>query len=97
MPTRRRHSPEFKAKVALEAIKGHRLINEIAADYQVHPVQIQQWKKLALENLASLFDRKPDREAHDHEQLTSQLFQQIGQLKVEVDWLKKKSDQLRSR
>jgi putative transposase len=97
MPARRRHSPEFKAKVALEAIKGHRLINEIAAEYQVHPVQIQQWKKLALDNLASTFARKSDREAHDNEPLTSQLYQQIGQLKVEVDWLKKKSDQLRTR
>ena len=97
MPTRRRHSPEFKARVALEAIKGERLINEIAADYQVHPVQIQQWKKQALENMAVSFSRRPEKQAVDHDELTAQLYQQIGQLKVEVDWLKKKSDQLRLR
>jgi transposase-like protein len=97
MPTRRRHSAEFKAKVALEAIKGERLINEIAADYHVHPVQIQQWKKQIIENLPAVFGRKPDKQAVDNEQLTAQLYQQIGQLKVEVDWLKKKSDQLRLR
>jgi transposase-like protein len=97
MPTRRRHSPEFKSRVALEAIKGERLINEIAADYRVHPVQIQQWKKHALENMAASFNRRPDKQTVDHEELTAQLYQQIGQLKVEVDWLKKKSDQLRPR
>ena len=72
-------------------------LNEIAADYELHPVQVQQWKKLALEGMASVFGSKKDQAATDHEALTAQLYQQIGQLKVEVDWLKKKSDQLRSR
>lgn len=97
MKTRRQHSAEFKAKVALEAIKGERTLNEIAADYEVHPVQVQQWKKLALEGMASLFSSKKDQAAADHEALVDQLYQQIGQLKVEADWLKKKSMQLRSR
>lgn len=97
MKTRRQHSAEFKARVALEAIKGERTINEIAADYEVHPVQVQQWKKLALEAMASAFGSKKDQTAADHEALTAQLYQQIGQLKVEVDWLKKKSEQLRCR
>jgi transposase-like protein len=97
MKTRRQHSAEFKAKVALEAIKGERTLNEIAADYEVHPVQVQQWKKLALEGMASVFGSKKDQAAADHEALTAQLYQQIGQLKVEVDWLKKKSEQLRFR
>lgn len=97
MKTRRHHSAEFKARVALEAIKAERTLNEIAADYEVHPVQVQQWKKLALEGMTSVFGSKKDQAAADHEALTAQLYQQIGQLKVEVDWLKKKSEQLRSR
>jgi len=83
--TRTNRSPEFKAKVALEAIKGERTLNEIAADYEVHPVQVQQWKKLALEGMASVFSSKKDQTA-DQEALTAQLYQQIGQLKVEADW-----------
>ena len=92
MKIRRQHSAQFKAKVALEAIKAERTLNDIAAEYEVHPVQVQQWKKLALEGMASVFDSKKDQTAADHEALTAQLYQQIGQLKVEVDWLKKKSE-----
>ena len=90
MKTRRQHSADFKSKVALEAIKAERTRNEIAADYEVHPVQVQQWKKQALEGMASVFSSKRDQQATDQEALTAQLYQQIGQLKVEVDWLKKK-------
>ena len=97
MKTRRQHSAEFKAKVALEAIKAERTLNEIAACYEVHPVQVQQWKRQALEGMAQTFSSKKDQEAADHEALTAQLYQQIGQLKVELDWMKKKSDQLRPR
>jgi transposase-like protein len=97
MKTRRQHSATFKAKVALEAIQAERTLNEIAADYEVHPVQVQQWKKLALEGMASVFSSKKAHAAADQEVLTAQLYQQIGQLKVEVDWLKKKSEQLRLR
>lgn len=88
---RKRHSAEFKAKVALEAIKGQNTINEIAAKYQVHPNLVTQWKKLALAALPQVFSdpsRRPDRE---REQLEAALYQQIGQLKVELDWLKKKA------
>jgi transposase-like protein len=94
---RRRHSAEFKARVALEALKGQRTINEIAACYQVHPGQVQQWKKQLVEGLPSLFGREHDKADQEHEELLAQLYQQIGQLKVEVDWLKKKSEQLRLR
>lgn len=97
MKTRRHHSAEFKAKVALEALKGERTLNEIAAQYEVHPVQVQQWKRLALEGLGSIFSSKREKAASDQEALLAQLYQQIGQLKVEVDWLKKKSEQLRLR
>jgi transposase-like protein len=97
MKTRRLHSPAFKAKVALEAIKAERTINEIAGDYEVHPVQVQQWKRQALEAMTSAFCSKKDHAQADHEALTAQLYQQSGQLKVEVDWLKKKSEQLSRR
>ena len=94
---RRRHSAEFKAKVALLALKGQHTINEIATCYQVHPVQVQQWKKQLLEGLPSLFGSGRDKDEQEQEALIAQLYQQIGQLKVEVDWLKKKSEQVRLR
>lgn len=88
---RKRHSAEFKAKVALEAIKGQNTINEIAAKYQVHPNLVTQWKKLALQALPQIFSDPNRRADHQREQLEATLYQQIGQLKVELDWLKKKA------
>ena len=88
---RRRHSGEFKAKVALEAMKGQRTVNEIAAAFGVHPVQVTQWKKQAVEELAGVFGDRRSREARSIEEERARLFQQIGQLKVELDWIKKKS------
>jgi transposase-like protein len=88
---RRRHSSEFKAKVALEALKGQKTLNELASEFGVHPVQIAQWKRQLLEGSPSLFeDGRASRRERDQEQLVEQLYQQIGQLKVEVDWLRKK-------
>jgi transposase-like protein len=87
---RKGYGGEFKAKVALEAIKGQRTINELASEYGLHPTQIMQWKKQAMEELPMLFsDKRKKRESSD-EELKAQLYQQIGQLKVELDWLKKK-------
>ena len=88
---RRNHSAAFKAKVALAAIKGDKTIAELASEYEVHPNQITQWKKQLLESLPELFSRRRQTEQRDQEALTSELYQQIGQLKVELDWLKKKS------
>ncbi len=85
----KRHSADFKARVALEAIKGQRTLNEIAGEYGVHPGQIIQWKKQVLEELPGLFASKGSREAESEEELRASLYQQIGQLKVELDWLKK--------
>ncbi|NUQ01874.1 MAG: transposase [Armatimonadetes bacterium] len=91
---RRRFSAEFKAKVAVEAIKGQRTVNEIASHYGVHPSQIAEWKKQALAGMPDVFATRRSRAEADAEALTAQLYQQIGQLKVELDWLIKKSGTL---
>lgn len=87
---RRRHGAEFKARVVLEALKGEKTINELASQYEVHPTQIAAWKRRAMEGLSGLFSngREKDRQADDA--LKARLYQEIGQLKVELDWLKKK-------
>jgi putative transposase len=87
---RRQHSGEFKAKVVLEALRGERTINELAAGFGVHPIQITQWKKVVLDVLPQLLSRRRGTTAKDEEALKAALYQQIGQLKVELDWLKKK-------
>ena len=88
---RRNHAPAFKAKVALEAIKGEQTIVELSQRYQVHPNQITQWKKKLLDSTPDVFSRSRQRDRQKQDELTEHLYQQIGQLKVEVDWLKKKS------
>jgi transposase-like protein len=88
---RRRHSSEFKARVALEALKGQKTLNELASEFGVHPVQITQWKRQLQEASAGVFESSaPGRREREQEQLVEQLYQEIGQLKVEVDWLRKK-------
>ena len=88
---RRNHSAAFKAKVALAVAKGDKIISELASEYGVHPTQITKWKKQLLDSLPEFFSCKQQNERQDQEELTSQLYQQIGQIKVELDWLKKKS------
>ena len=88
---RKNYKPEFKAKIALEAVKGLKTINEIAGDFGVHPNQVTIWKKALLEGAVELFADKRHKERHDEEALRDSLYQQIGQLKVELDWLKKKT------
>ena len=88
---RKRYSAELKARVALEAIKGQKTANEIAAEYGVHPTQIAQWKKQALDGLPELFSPGREKQEKSDEALIASLYQQIGQLKVQVDWLEKKS------
>jgi transposase-like protein len=88
---RRRHSSEFKAKVALEALKGQKTLNELAGEFGVHPVQIAQWKKQLVDASSGIFEGgSAGRRERERDQLVEQLYQEIGQLKVEVDWLRKK-------
>ena len=87
---RKRYRPEFKAKVALAAIKCQPTVHEIAATYSVHPNQVLPWKKQALEALPAVFSTRRGRVVQDEEALQARLYQQIGQRKVELDWLKKK-------
>jgi transposase-like protein len=87
---RKIHEGVFKAKVALEALKEERTINQLASAYGVHPTQIRQWKKQLLEGVPRLFTEKRERQDSAHEELEAELYRQIGQLKVELDWLKKK-------
>ena len=89
---RRQHSGAFKAKVALEAIRGERTVNEIAADYGVHPVQITQWKRQAVENLAKAFDDRASDAQVGREAEVTKLHAKIGQLVVERDFLAKAFD-----
>ena len=88
---RKRYSSKFKATVALEAIRGLRTINEIASEHGIHPNQISQWKKKALESLPDLFTGNNRRSQESEAQLKDRLYQQIGQLQVELEWLKKKT------
>jgi transposase-like protein len=91
---RKSYSAAFKAKVALEAVKKEKTIAQLSSEYGVHPNQITKWRKKLLEELPSVFSDQRKKKEKDSEELQSELYKQIGQLKVEVDWLKKKSEQL---
>ena len=86
---RKNYGAEFKARVALEAIKGHKTINELVSHFGVHPTQINKWKRHLQTELPQIFSNRREKREQDHEALQAQLYQQIGQLKVELDWLKK--------
>ena len=91
---RRKHDTAFKARVALEAVKGEKTIAQLSSEYSVHPNQIGQWKRRLLEELPGIFSKNRERVEKDNEELVAELYRQIGQLKVELDWLKKKSQRL---
>ena len=87
---RRTFSDEFKAKVALEAIKGVKTINQIAAEFKVHPNQVADWKKRAIEAMPQAFDGGKPQAAKTEQELTAPLYEEIGRLKMDIKWLEKK-------
>ncbi len=88
---RKRHSAELKAQVVLKALSGEMTAAEIAKRFGIHPLMISKWKKHAVDLLPSLFSQKPEHEREAWEQRETELFQQIGQLQYELEWLKKKT------
>ena len=90
MPKGKRHSAEFKFKVALEAAKGTRTLSELASEYGLHPSQISEWEGRVLEEGASIFTTATARQQKEQEALQTDLYEQIGRLKMEMEWLKKK-------
>ncbi len=88
---RNNYGAAFKARVALEALKGHKTINELVSHFGVHPTQIPKWKKHLQTELPQIFSTRREKREQDSEAVQAQLSQHIGQLKVALDWLKKKS------
>jgi len=88
---RRQYSAEFKARVALEALKGLKTVHKLASIYGVHPTQIAHWKHRLQKERPEIFSARRAKREHDQEACEAQLYQQIGQLKVELDWMKKKA------
>jgi transposase-like protein len=88
--TRKQYSPRFKARVALEAIRGEKTLSQLGSQFKVHPMQIAKWRKAAIEQLPDLFVDGRTRKPNGTEGDSDALYQEIGRLKVELDWLKKK-------
>ena len=92
MAKRKQHSPDFKAKVALEALKGVETAQQLAARFGIHPTQISHWKRQLLDGAAGLFENgKTPRQDENNE---AELYEQIGRLKMENEWLKKKAERI---
>ena len=84
---RRKHSPSFKASVALESLKGEETVAQLASRFDVHPSQVHKWKKELTDGAVGIFGDGHNQKKPDNQQLVAQLYQQIGQLKVERDFL----------
>lgn len=92
---RKSHSGSFKAGVAVAAIRGDKSMSELSSEFGVHPTAISRWKKQVIDLLPGLLSGKAQSKEKEGEELVSKLYQEIGQLKMELDWLKKKSSFLR--
>jgi transposase len=91
---RRKHSAEFKARVALEALKGMKTVSEIAKEFEIHPVMVGKWKNEMLDRMPELFETRKSRNDKDSEREQEHLHRKVGQLTMEVDFLEKKCKQL---
>ena len=91
---RRKHSAEFKARVGIEAVRGVKTVAEIAKEFDVHPVQVSQWKAQLLEQLPSVFEKGPDHDAEAAKKREEKLHRKVGQLTMEVDFLKNACEKL---
>ena len=92
MSTKRiRHTARFKFTVAIEAIKSDKTISQLASEYQLHPSQISQWKKQLLEQGSDIFATHPTKRQREQNDRESRLYEQIGRLNMELNWLKKKA------
>ena len=91
MAQRKQHTGQLKARVAVEAIAGHKTVNQIASEYGIHPSQVNKWKRQALERLPEALSDGHGSNNGRQEELESRLYQQIGQLTMELEYLKKKS------
>lgn len=87
---RKKFRPDFKAKVAIEALREIKTSNQLSQEFGVHPNQVSLWKKELLTKAGEIFGRTKDKEKIHYDELVPRLYQEIGQLKVELDWLKKK-------
>ncbi|HON01167.1 MAG TPA: transposase [Acidobacteriota bacterium] len=87
---RKKHSDEFKARVALEAVRGVRTLSELSSAHGVHPTVIAHWKRQLVDGAATVFSRAVGNGLRTEEEITAPLYEEIGRLKMEVDWLKKK-------
>ena len=90
---RKRYEAPFKARVALAALKDDKTLSELASEYGVHSNLISQWKRRLLSNVSRVFEEPEDETQQDHQAVVEELHRQIGQLHVELDWLKKKAAQ----
>lgn len=90
---RKQYNMQFKFKVAMEATKGVKTINQIASENELHPNQVSNWKKQLLEEGPTLFNHRADRRQQQQEAQEAELYEQIGRLKMELEWLKKKATQ----
>lgn len=97
MTIKRKHSASFKAEVALALIRGQEQISSICSRYGIHSSQAHRWKEQALAGLESFFSNRPGQELQHKNEIIDELYKQIGQMKVELDWLKKKTGSIVTR